>query len=537
MTGFTAEREAALLEAAPDAMLCVNAEGIIVFANEETFRLFGYGRDELIGQPVEILVPNGAHHGHQQHRAAYMVNPTPRPMGLGRQLSARRRDGATFPAEISLSAFRYGGDLLVAAAVKDITGRLKERAERDRLMSEAGRDKARIRAHQAERLEALGQLAGGIAHDFNNLLAVILNNVAFILEEFDAASEANWASQRESARHDLEQVLRAGERAAGLTRQLLAFARREVVRPEPLDVNGVVASVQEMLGRTIGEHIELATSLSGDLWPVLADPGQVEQVLVNLAVNARDAMPGGGTLTIDTCNVVVDRDSIAGGAGVRQGRHVQLRVSDTGTGMTREVIEHIFEPFYTTRATGSGTGLGLATVYGIVAQAEGQIRVYSELGVGTTFTITLPATAEAAGLPARREAYQRAGAGETILVVEDEPALRAVAERILSGNGYQVITAASGPEALEIVQSHPGGIHLLITDVIMPQMLGKEVADRIRQLRPGIRVMFMSAYPGSVLTAQGRLEPGVALMGKPFSRADLLAMAGQVLDGQFRALG
>ena len=225
MKTLTAERWAALVEAAPDAMVCVNAEGVIVFANDQVVRLFRYGREDLIGQPVEMLVPDAVRAGHQRHRAGYLANPSPRPMGLGRQLSARRRDGITFPAEISLSVLGSGGEILIMAAVRDITDRLKERAERDRLMSEAQRDRARIRAQQAERLEALGQLAGGIAHDFNNLLAVILNNAAFVTEEIERSTGDDWADQRDAARRDLEQIKRAGERAARLTRQLLACRR------------------------------------------------------------------------------------------------------------------------------------------------------------------------------------------------------------------------------------------------------------------------------------------------------------------------
>jgi PAS domain S-box-containing protein len=536
MKTLTPERWAAMVDAAPDAMVCVDAEGVIVFANDQVVRLFGYRREELIGQPVEVLVPDVARAGHERLRAGYLANPSPRPMGLGRQLPGRRRDGTTFPAEISLSVLGSGGDMLIMAAVRDITDRLREQAERDRLMSEAQRDRSRMRAQQAERLEALGELAGGIAHDFNNLLAVILNHAAFVTEELDASTGADWADRRDAACRDLEQVKRAGERAARLTRQLLAFARRDVVRPQPLDLNAIVTTVQEMLCRTLGEHIELATSLASGLWPVLADPGQMEQVLVNLAVNARDAMPDGGTLTIDTSNIVVDQDSIAGGSKARPGRHVRLRVSDTGVGMTREVQARIFEPFYTTRGTGSGTGLGLATVYGIVTQAEGQIQVYSEPGTGTSFSITLPVTEQSAVQPITAEPYRRESAGETILVVEDEPALREVTQRIFARNGYQVMTAANGPEAIAIARDHPGEIHLLVTDVIMPQMLGKEVAERIRQIRPDIQVLFMSGYAGPVLTAQGRIEPDVALVGKPFSEADLLSMAGLVLDRRFRAL-
>jgi CheY-like chemotaxis protein len=266
---------------------------------------------------------------------------------------------------------------------------------------------------------------------------------------------------------------------------------------------------------------------------VLADPGQLEQVLVNLAVNARDAMPDVGTLTIDTGNITVDADTIAGGSKAKMGRNVRLRVSDTGTGMSAETAEHVFEPFFTTRRDDGGTGLGLATVYGILMQADGNIRIYSEPGAGTTFTITLPVTAEAAAPRAEGVPYQRRPKGETILVVEDEAALREVTKRILARNGYEVITAASGPEAIAIARDHPGEIHLLVTDVVMPNMLGKEVAERMQAVKPGIAVLFMSGYARPVLASQGRLEPNVALVEKPFSETDLLAMAGQVLNGHF----
>jgi CheY-like chemotaxis protein len=295
--------------------------------------------------------------------------------------------------------------------------------------------------------------------------------------------------------------------------------------------------VGELLRSTIGEHVELVTSLAGDLWPVLADPGQLEQVLVNLAVNARDAMPNGGTLSIDTGNITVDADTIAGGSSARKGRNVRLRVSDTGTGMPAEIAQHVFEPFFTTKPEGSRTGLGLATAYGILTQADGDIRIYSEPGHGTTFIITLPVTAEAAARVAEPVPYRRAPRGETVLVVEDEEALREVTRRIFARNGYQVITAANGQEALGIASGHPGEIHLLITDVIMPHMLGKEVAEKMRLIRPEIEVIFMSGYARPVLASQGRLDPGVGLVEKPFSEADLLAMAGQVLNGHLQAGG
>jgi PAS domain S-box-containing protein len=391
-----------------------------------------------------------------------------------------------------------------------------------------------VQLQQAQRLENLGQLAGGIAHDFNNLLAVILNYVTFVSEGMDAATGSDWEGRWETASGDVTQIKRAAERAARLTHQLLAFARREVVRPQVLDLDQVIGGVTEVLRRTLGEHIHVATSPAGGLWPVLADPGQLEQVLMNLAVNARDAMPGGGTLTIQTSNVTVDADFIAGGSKALPGRHVRLRVSDSGTGMPADVIEHAFEPFFTTKPQGAGTGLGLATVYGIIAQAEGHIQIYSEPGAGTTFSIMLPVTAEAAVAVLEQAPYQRSPKGETILVVEDEDALLEVAKRIFARNGYHVITASSGPEAIEIVRAYQGDIHLLVTDVVMPHMLGKEVSEQIRAIKPNVEVLFMSGYARQVLTGQGMLDPNVALVEKPFTEAELMGTAAQVLNGHFR---
>jgi CheY-like chemotaxis protein len=302
-----------------------------------------------------------------------------------------------------------------------------------------------------------------------------------------------------------------------------------------IDLDQVISGVSEILRRTLGEHIDFTASPAGDLWPVLADPGQLEQVLMNLAVNARDAMiPSGGTLTMETSNVTVDADFIAGGSKARPGRHVRLRVSDSGCGMPADVIEHAFEPFFTTKPTGGGTGLGLATVYGIIAQAEGHIQIYSEPGAGTTFSIMLPATAEAAIAVSEHMPYQRSPKGETILIVEDEEALREVARRIFARNGFHVLTAASGPEAIETVRTYQGDIHLLVTDVVMPHMLGKEVSERILAIKPDIEVLFMSGYARQVFNYQGMLDPNVALVEKPFSEAELMSAAARVLDGHFR---
>jgi PAS domain S-box-containing protein len=512
---------AGLLEGAPDAMICVDRCGRIALVNAQTERLFGYQRDELADQPVEILVPELAHN---------VADPKSRTM----ELSARHRDGSTFPTETSLSAIETDDGLLVIAAVRDVTERLELQAEHLELRAEHLKLRAELRAErerlkskaERDKLESLGQLAGGVAHDFNNLLAVISNYAAFVSDE--AAKDGvqvDWQSVREDAR----QIQLAADRAAELTHQLLAFARRDVVQPRPLDLNHVITRVEQLLIRSLGEHVVLKTDLAPQLRAVLADPGQIEQVLVNLAVNARDAMPSGGTLVVQTFVTDVDESHAAGRIGLPPGPYACMKVSDTGVGMSREVIDHAFEPFFTTKPKGEGTGLGLATVYGIVTQAGGYVQIYSELDIGTTITILLPAAgpdvqAEPAPVP-----EPGGGRGETVLIVEDEPAMREVTRRILSRSGYHVIVAASGHEAIEIAARHTGDIDVLLTDVVMPRMLGKEAAERIRALRPGVQVLFMSGYAQGVLDCRGVVEVGVNLIQKPFSEAQLLVTLRQII--------
>jgi hypothetical protein len=517
-----------LMEAAPDAMVCVNADGRIALVNAQTERLFGYGRDELIGQPVEVLVPDQVRGLHPGHRAGYVANPRPRPMGADMQLAGRRRDGGTFPAEVSLSAMSTDEGLLVTAVVRDVTERLEIAAERERLRNQAERDKMERQLHQSQRLESLGQLAGGVAHDFNNLLGVISNYATFAGEELaKELPDLRW----QAVRDDIVQVQEAAARAAGLTHQLLAFARQEVIQPRVLNINDVVESVEQLLIRTLGEHIELITDLAEDLPLVLADPGQIEQVLVNLAVNARDAMPRGGKLIIQTASTDIDQVAAADHAGLSPGRYVALKVSDTGTGIPRDVIERVFEPFFSTKPKGEGTGLGLATVYGIITQAGGHVRLYSETGIGTILTALLPVTEQAPGAAtAPQRAETQRGHGEIILVVEDEAAMREVTRRILDRNGYHVEAAASGQEALHILASEVEHIDVLLTDVIMPHMQGRELADKVSCLQPAARVVFMSGYTQGLLGAQGVLEPGVHLIEKPFSETTLLAKLYEILD-------
>jgi PAS domain S-box-containing protein len=532
-----------LLEGVPDAIVCVAGDGRIALVNAQAERLFGYRRDELIGEPVDLLVPDAARAAHAAHRARYLADPKPRPMGAVTELAGRRRDGSTFPAEISLSAIGAGDGTLVMAAVRDVTERnelladrerLRSQAERyrmdrERLVSLAERDKLELQLQQSQRLESLGELAGGVAHDFNNLLAVISNYAAFVGEEVAGdVSQVSWRSVRD----DIAQIQRAAERAANVTHQLLAFARREVVQLRPVNLNEIIKDVQQLLNRTLGEHVVLRTDLAPDLCPVLADPGQIEQVLVNLAVNARDAMPAGGTLSLTTATADVDAAHPAGRMGLAPGRYACVKVSDTGAGMTKEVIDHVFEPFFTTKPKGEGTGLGLATVYGIITQAHGHVQVQSEPGIGTTFTFLLPATGQDAVPEAAPAGAARgiAGGGETILVVEDEPAMREVTRRILCRNGYRVITAVNGRDAVEVAAKHAEDIDVLLTDVVMPQMLGKEAAERIRELRPGVKVLFMSGYTQGLLDSQGVVAEGVNLIEKPFTEKTLLAKLREVIS-------
>jgi len=373
----------------------------------------------------------------------------------------------------------------------------------------------------SQKMEAIGQLAGGVAHDFNNLLTVINSYARFVIEELPVG---------DPIRADVAEIERAGDRATALTGQLLAFGRRQVRRPELLSINHVVDGLESMLSRLIGEDIELRIRLADDLRAVEADPGQVEQVIMNIAVNARDAMPRGGKLTIETSNVELDRAYAARRVSVSPGSYVLLAMTDSGHGMDARTRDRIFEPFYTTKEKGRGTGLGMSTVYGIVKQSNGNIWVYSEPGLGTTFKVYLPSL-EGPTVRRRRPAIaERPTGGETVLVVEDEDAVRRVTRRILEDAGYVVLTAASGDEALLLMEEHAGDIHLLVTDVVMPQMSGKQLADRLGQSHPGLKVLFMSGYSDEAVVHHGVLARDARFIAKPFSFAALTRAVREILD-------
>jgi len=374
---------------------------------------------------------------------------------------------------------------------------------------------------QAQKMEAVGQLAGGIAHDFNNLLTAILGNTQLLLRDLPPG---------DASRADVEEIRKASERAAGLTRQLLAYSRRQLLQPEVLDLNVVVAEMDRMLRRLIGEHIALATVLAPQLGRVRADPSQIEQVIVNLVVNARDAMPNGGRLTIETANVDLDEAYAERHLGAAPGAYAMLAVTDTGTGIEASVRAHLFEPFFTTKEVGKGTGLGLATVYGIVKQSGGYISVYTEVGHGSSFKVYLPRIA--APLPpapvASRPAATRGS--ETVLVVEDDHAVLALARRALEAEGYTVLAASDPADGLRLVERHGGPIHLLLTDVVMPGMSGRELAAQLAARRTGLRVLYMSGYPGDAVVHGGALAPGSAFLQKPFGPEGLARKVRDVLD-------
>jgi nitrogen-specific signal transduction histidine kinase len=374
---------------------------------------------------------------------------------------------------------------------------------------------------QSQKMEAVGQLAGGIAHDFNNLLTAITGYSTLGLRHID---------ENHRVTGYLEEIKKAGDRAANLTRQLLAFSRKQILQPLPLNLNDIVADINKLLGRLIGEDIQLSVKLGSDLRRIKVDPGQIEQVLVNLAVNARDAMPRGGKLTIETAGVELSQEYAGKHIGLQAGRYVVLSVSDNGTGMDEKTKERIFEPFFTTKEKDKGTGLGLSTVYGIVKQSGAHIAVYSEVDHGTTFKIYLPEhdapeTTETAAAP-----IGSWGGSETVLLVEDEDAVRGLARQILEQEGYSVLEASRGEEAIRLCAAYEQPIELLLTDVVMPETSGKEVADRLRTMRPEIKVLFMSGYTDEAIVHHGVLDAKVQFIQKPFTPVALAKKVREVID-------
>jgi PAS domain S-box-containing protein len=496
-----------LIESLPMGLIIADETGNITDLNESSLRIFGYSREELLGRSIETLLPERFRNSHQGHRAAYMENPHARPMGLGMELFARRKDGTEFPVEVSLGPLATKEGTLVSATIVDITERKKIEQQ----------------LRLAQRMEAIGQLAGGIAHDFNNLLAVIMGSADIVIDSLPRGDPLG---------RKVEMIRTAGSSAADLIRQLLAFSRQQMIQPVVLDVRKIMGCSQAMLGRIIGEDIEFKVLVEDSVGSIKADPGQIEQVLLNLAANARDAMPKGGRLTIRASNVELDESDRKKHAPVVPGPYVMLAIEDTGCGMDLKTQARIFDPFFTTKELGKGTGLGLATVYGIVKQTGGYIWVYSEMGQGTIFRVYLPRVGRAVQTAEREPlAPEELQGSETILLAEDSESLREMAQEYLESIGYTVLAAVSGEKALQWAKDFPGPIHLLLTDVVMPEMSGPELANHVAPLRPGVKIIFTSGYTVDAVARQGILDPTVAFIQKPYRPKALAKKIRQVLNG------
>jgi PAS domain S-box-containing protein len=492
-----------LFEGNPEAMFLYDAATLRFLAvNEAAVRRYGHSREEFLGMSLLDIRPEEEGDRLLEVLAQYRGG-TARAMGLRH----RSRDGRLIDVELTFDDIDFEGRPARLAVVEDVT-------ERRRLEEQL---------RQAQKMEAVGQLAGGIAHDFNNLLTAIVGYATLLNRALPADTDA---------REDVQEIIGAARRAGNLTHQLLAFSRKQVLRPTVLDVNVVVRDMERILQRVIGEHITLLTSLEPDLAWVKADASQLEQVIMNLAVNARDAMPAGGRITIETANVPLDAELAQAHPEAVAGMHVLVAVGDTGQGMTADVLAHLFEPFFTTKEVGKGTGLGLATVYGIVRQSGGFIAVDSQPDCGSRFRLYFPCAETAA--PAATDALPEpatAGTG-TVLLVEDEPGVRHLARDVLSRYGYRVIEAADGGEALRLAEGHAGTIDLLLTDVVMPGMSGAELAQRFRELRPGVRVLYASGYADEAVVSHGARHDGVPFLQKPFEPDDLVRRVREVLDSK-----
>jgi len=629
-----------LLETLPDAIVAVDRDGTIIQLNSQTQVLFGYTRDELIGQKVEVLVPESYRHRHHEHRQNFAETPKTRRMGADLDLYGRRRNGTEFPVEISLSPVPTENGMIVLSAIRDISERKRiaeelrraneelhrrtaeqlgeyrsrlaliidssedaiigkgldgiitswnrgaeriygytpeeaigqhisflapsdrpgeipeilekiargesiEHHESERVTKDGRRldvsisvsplrdakgdvigasaiarditaqKRAESQLHQSQKMEAVGRLAGGVAHDFNNILGIIRACTEFLRDRIDSTAESS---------PYVENIKKAIERGSSLTRQLLAFSRSSAIQPRVLDLNERLRDVSKLLRPLMGDDVEILVVSKTPAAVVEADPGQLDQIVVNLAVNARDAMPRGGKFILETGTTKFDEAFAEQHQAMAAGKYVLLAISDTGTGMDEATVSRIFEPFFTTKEVGKGTGLGLATVYGIVKQSAGHILVYSELGHGTTFKIYLPSADHKIGLESKPEVetVSPKRQGTSILLVEDDETMRGLTRQALEEHGYTVVEADDGKSALEWAESYPASIDLLLTDVVMRRMSGPELVDRLSASHPNLKVVYMSGYTGELMAEQEVLKRGITFLEKPFSRAALL---------------
>jgi PAS domain S-box-containing protein len=484
--------------------------GQFLAVNDSACRRLGYTREELLRMTIlDIDAPE----------SAVDVRAIVERLKLGEKVMFEQahfaKDGRRFPVEINAQSFRFQERVVVFSVVRDITERKRAETERENLQGQLT---------QAQKMESVGRLAGGVAHDFNNMLQSILGNADLAMLDLPPDSPA---------RESLMEIRRSAERSADLTRQLLAFARKQTIAPRVFDLNDTVAGMLKMLRRLIGEDIDLSWMPGANLWPIKMDPSQIDQVLANLCVNARDAITGAGKVTIETANVVFDGTYASTHLDCVPGQYVMLAVSDTGGGMDAETRSHLFEPFFTTKEIGKGTGLGLATVFGIVKQNHGLINVYTEPGHGTTFKLYLPRS-EAPVAPLDETPSHAQRGTETVMLVEDEEQILNLGRRILEQHGYTVLAAPTPAAALALAAQQVGTIHLLITDVVMPGMNGKELDERLRASHPALKCLFMSGYTANVIAHHGVLDEGVQFLQKPFTARKLTAKVREVLDRDFK---
>jgi PAS domain S-box-containing protein len=501
--------QAAMVTCSPVALYTIDLDGRVQIWNESAERVFGWAADEVVGEPLPI-VPADRQHEYRELREALSRGER----FVAREVVRLRRDGTLFHGSLSTAPVKDADGRVVAimGAMEDITPRKEAAAEHERLAAQL---------QQAQKMEAVGQLAGGIAHDFNNLLQVISGYGE--LARAEAPADTPLAAS-------LEQIGRAADRAATLVAQLLAFSRRQVLQMQPVALEDVVADVASMIRRVIGAHIQLEITAGRDLGIVRADPGQLGQILMNLCINARDAMPEGGRLSIEMENVRIDADYCRTHQWAQPGRYVLLSVTDTGCGMDAATRDRIFEPFFTTKSAGEGTGLGLSTVYGLVKQHAGLVHVYSEPGRGSTFKVYLPVIERRAAAVGDKIVAVPRGGDETVLVAEDDAMVRGLAETILASAGYTVLTAQDGAEAAAVFHRHADQVDLAILDVVMPGLGGRAVAEELRARRPDVRILYTSGYSLDAVHTNFELHDDVTLLQKPFSHGELLHKVRAVLD-------
>lgn len=498
----------AILESAVDAIVTIDGKGLIETANPAAERLFQFGSAELEGQNVKLLMPEPYRSEHDGYIDRFRETGERHIIGVGREATGLRKDGSTFPMHLSVGEFHDGEEQHFVGIIHD----LSQRKDAERAL------------RQAQKMESIGQLTGGIAHDFNNLLTVITGNLELLDMRLD----------NESQRELLTEALEAADLGARLTDRLLAFARRSPLEPDVVDLNQLVLGLTDMLHRTLGATIDLSTALSTDLWRVMADPTQIETAIVNLAVNARDAMPNGGKLIIETRNTRIDEEYVANETGLMPGDYVQLSVSDTGTGMPPEVRDRVFEPFFTTKEAGRGTGLGLSMAYGFARQSGGHITIYSELDVGTTVNLYLARHDSEVERRSRDDGVDKESkpSGELILVVEDDKRVRRLTLTRLQELGYNVLEAASGSEALEILNSQDG-VDLVFTDLVMPGgMSGYDLCEQVRKAGYETKLLLTSGYAEELAHEDRLKSENLRLLRKPYRQADLAGAIRRALDDQ-----